>query len=430
MNDATHRLPGLTLVDHVFELPLDHDGSTEETIEVFGREAVAAGREREDLPWLLFFQGGPGFPAPRPDRLSGWLKRALQEYRVLLLDQRGTGRSSPVTAQTLAHLLSPEEQAAYLKRFRADAIVDDAEAIRRTLLGEDRRWTVLGQSYGGFCALRYLSAAPHGVERALFTGGLPSLDRPAEDVYRATYLRVRQKNDAYYARYPEDEGTARRIADRLRAHDVRLADGDRLSPRRFQQLGLAFGASDGFEQVHYLLEEAFARTPQGDEISTSFLRHFDQRFSFQTHPIFAVLHEAIYAQGAATRWAAHRVRSDFPEFDAAQPGRLLFTGEMIYPWMFAEYRELRPLREAADLLANYDGWPDLYDLEALAVNEVPCAAAIYVDDMYVERTFSEETAARVRGMRTWVTNEFEHNGLRSEGERVLGRLLDLVNGRA
>jgi len=36
----------------------------------------------------------------------------------------------------------------------------------------------------------------------------------------------------------------------------------------------------------------------------------------------------------------------------------------------------------------------------------------------------------VRGMRTWETNEFEHNGLRADGERVLGRLIDLVRGRA
>ena len=50
--------------------------------------------------------------------------------------------------------------------------------------------------------------------------------------------------------------------------------------------------------------------------------------------------------------------------------------------------------------------------------------------MYVERRFSEETASRVRGLRMWLTNELEHNGLRVDGERVLGRLLDLVRGRA
>jgi uncharacterized protein involved in copper resistance len=60
---------------------------------------------------------------------------------------------------------------------------------------------------------------------------------------------------------------------------------------------------------------------------------------------------------------------------------------------------------------------------------VPAAAAIYAEDMYVERQFSENTAAQIRGARAWITNEYEHNGLRLDGERVLGRLIDLVRGR-
>jgi hypothetical protein len=107
----------------------------------------------------------------------------------------------------------------------------------------------------------------------------------------------------------------------------------------------------------------------------------------------------------------------------------LFTGEHVYPWMFEDYGGLAPLREAAHLLAERE-WPRLYDPEVLASNEVPVAAAIYVNDMYVERAFSEETAARIRGARTWITNEYEHNGLRADGARILGRLIDLARGSA
>ena len=49
---------------------------------------------------------------------------------------------------------------------------------------------------------------------------------------------------------------------------------------------------------------------------------------------------------------------------------------------------------------------------------MPVAAAIYAEDMYVERAFSEETAARIRGLRPWLTNEYEHNALRADGARV------------
>jgi hypothetical protein len=96
--------------------------------------------------------------------------------------------------------------------------------------------------------------------------------------------------------------------------------------------------------------------------------------------------------------------------------------------MFDEMHALVPLREAAGLLAQHE-WPRLYDLGVLARNEVPAAAAIYTDDMYVERAFSEETAAQVRGLRPWVTSEYEHNGLRADGERILDRLIELVRGQ-
>ena len=101
---------------------------------------------------------------------------------------------------------------------------------------------------------------------------------------------------------------------------------------------------------------------------------------------------------------------------------------MIYPWMFVEYPQLQPLQEAADLLAHYDGWPHLYDITQLQQNTVPCAAAVYYNDMYVERSYSEETATQIRGMKLWITNQYEHNALRADGEVVLDRLLCMVRG--
>jgi hypothetical protein len=74
----------------------------------------------------------------------------------------------------------------------------------------------------------------------------------------------------------------------------------------------------------------------------------------------------------------------------------LFTGEHVFPWMFEEQAALAPLREAAELLAARE-WPRLYDPDRLRANEVPAAAAIYAEDPCVERAFSEETAAAIRG---------------------------------
>jgi len=425
---TVNRFHGLTTYSHFFTVPLDHAGPNEETIRVFGREVVATARENDALPWLVFLQGGPGFGSPRPEDNSGWLKRALQEYRVLLLDQRGTGLSTPVTHQTMARFASPAEMADYLKHFRADAIVQDAELIRKQLAGEQTPWSVLGQSYGGFCAVHYLSAAPHGLREVYITGGLPSLYRPTDDVYRATYKRVKEKNELFYARYPEDEVRVQEIIKALMSQKVILPGGGLLSPRRFQQLGLGFGASDGFEEIHYLLENAFVEGPQGPELSYAFLRGVEDLQSFDMNPIFAILHESIYCQESASNWAAERVRNEYPEFELSPSRRSLFTGEMIYPWMFDEYAYLQPLKEAAHLLAKYDAWPRLYDIPALQANTVPCVAAVYYNDMYVERQYAEETAHNIRGIKTWVTSEYEHNGLRADGEKVLGHLMVLLRG--
>ena len=444
MPDDVHRIPGLVLTDHRFAVPLNHQRPDGEQITVFGREVVGAehvdtdrrstDRADADLPWLLFLQGGPGGAAPRPVDRSGWLGRAVRDYRVLLLDQRGTGLSSPVNRHTLARLAGPAAQAEYLAHFRADAIVSDAELVRRRLTG-GTPWSVLGQSFGGFCLLHYLSVAPDGIREAFFTGGLPPVDGTADDVYRATYRRVRAKNAAYYARYPGDGALARRIADHLVHHDVRLPDGSPLTVQRFQQLGGEFGGATGFERVHYLLEQAFldgaagvGRIPPGAALSDAFLAGVLSLVSFAAHPMYALVHEAIYAQASATRWSAERVRAEYPEF-SPDALRLLFTGEMIYPWMFDVDPTLAPLRDAAHLLAERADWPRLYDPAALRNCTVPCAAAIYADDMYVERDFAEATAALLPRLRVWQTNEYEHDGLRAD-ERVLDRLIAMARGLA
>src|SRR5262249_39759770 len=81
-----------------------------------------------------------------------------------------------------------QEQATYMTHLRADGIVRDAELIRQEL-GVDR-WSVLGQSFGGFCAMTYLSFAPAGLREAFITGGLSPIGRPIDDVYAATWRRA------------------------------------------------------------------------------------------------------------------------------------------------------------------------------------------------------------------------------------------------
>ncbi|MFJ4716285.1 alpha/beta fold hydrolase [Streptomyces sp. NPDC088785] len=432
LSAARYRQPGVVLTDRRFTVPLDHRVPDGERIELYAREAVAAGREDESLPWLVYLQGGPGFGANRFSGAQAWLGRALRDHRVLLLDQRGTGASSPANRQTLPLRGDAAQQAAYLTHFRADSIVRDCETIRPEVTG-GAPWTVLGQSFGGFCATHYLSAAPEGLAAAVVTGGLPTLDGAADDVYRAAYPRVERKVRAHYARYPMDVERAREIGAFVSEREPVLPGGHRLTLEAFQSLGIWLGAGDGSDRLHYLLEDAFVRTPGGRELSDSFREQVAAALSYAAHPLYALLHEAIYAQdGRATAWAAERVRAEFPQFDGAKAlasgGPLYFTGESVHPWQFDHDPALRPLKDVATALAEHTGWTPLYDRTRLAANEVPVVAAVYHDDMYVDTGHALRTADAVRGLRPWVTNEFEHDGLRAGGPRVLDRLLGMLHG--
>ncbi|RWX57493.1 alpha/beta fold hydrolase [Photobacterium chitinilyticum] len=409
---------------HQFALPLDYANQDGEKVTVFAREIVLKENQNAELPWLVYLQGGPGFPSPRPDANSGWLKRALQQYRVLLLDQRGTGNSQVISAQTLTGKTTPE-QVAYLAQFRADNIVRDAEAIREQLGVE--KWALLGQSFGGFCTFHYLSYFPASLTRAYITGGIPSLTRHADDVYRATYKRVLDKNKAFFSEFPQAQLMCNQIADHLLANEVRLPNGQIFTVEQFQLIGINLGRSGANVAMYYMLEGAFVEVNGTLQLSYRFLNEMLAEQSYLTNPIYAILHEAIYCQNSASQWSAHRIRSEYPQCQHELGKDFCFTGEMVYPWMFDQLETLKPLKAAAEQLADKSDWPSLYDLEQLANNVVPVAAAVYVEDMYVEFDFSRETLAQTAKTSAWMTNEYEHNGLRADGEHILGRLISLAD---
>lgn len=108
---------------------------------------------------ILFLHGGPGSGcSPNHRRLFD-----PAHYRVILFDQRGCGRSSPLGS---------------LHANTTDDLVGDIERLRAHFGIE--RWMLFGGSWGSTLALSYAEAHPDRVEamvlRGIFTGRRAELD--------------------------------------------------------------------------------------------------------------------------------------------------------------------------------------------------------------------------------------------------------------
>jgi len=454
----------------------------------------------------LYLQGGPGFGAAAPvaglgfgSAASSWAAQALLGgvggyQRVVLLDQRGTGKSTPITKQTLEfqfpdlfllddqtavatkndpiqleELVKNEEdkdlqkraltvQSAvntvteYLSCFRADSIVQDAELVREALLlskplGEEEEAAVnikvdevdwegpkpwggcLGQSFGGFCLMTYLSQVPNPPKICLFTGGIAPILSPLKDVYTQLWKRVQKRTKLYYEMYPGDVALVKKIVQRLLHEPAPLPAGGSLTARRFLQIGLGYLGSSpsSFAALHKLLSSAFVVAAADPSQVTSledigklqfhrsFLKSMEVDQSFDDAPIYYWMHESIYADGdtnAPTQWTAHRAYQDLVQGDAEvwdyrktsshldnDDIPTLFFGEMVFPWMAdGDYAELSGLglKHVADSLANKNDWPILYDTDrmcqVLEAGSSRAAAAIYYDDFYVDFDSSMKVA--------------------------------------
>jgi len=411
MQMSQYKMQGMLITNYQLDVPLNWQfPDTSPSLSLFAREVVASTRVNDELPLLLFLQGGPGGKSPRPTPNSiPWLTEALKTHRVVLIDQRGTGRSSRIDKNLISQM-SAEEGRDYLLKFRADSIVADCEHLRKTIY-KGRRFETLGQSYGGFITLAYLSKAPEGLAACYITGGLPSLDASAKEVYQLTYQRLIEKNNAYYSRYPDDVDALLNIAQLLASSKVFLPDGDQLTLERFQTIGLRLGMNSGIDQIHWLIDEAFAGSGQ-TQLSDTFLDQVMQMTSYHDDPLFAVIHESIYGKPQqSTQWAAQQVRQKYVQFDRNHTP-LMFTGEMMFPWMFGQISSLQPFAGAANALAEYQDYAPLYDTAKLTNNKVPVVAAVYYNDMYVPRELSLSTAEQVANTHVWLTNSHEHDGVR------------------
>ena len=178
-------LPGFSgLAECVrIDVPTDHDAVDGPTLKIQVARVSARRIRRHETP-LVLLAGGPGQAAIEYAPLLESAFRRVNETRdILLIDQRGTGRSHPLQCdqlfqfayRTISRDQIRAESAACLrglddepKWFGTESVIRDLDAIRRRLGHE--KLALWGASFGTRTALRYLARFPQRVESMVLDG--------------------------------------------------------------------------------------------------------------------------------------------------------------------------------------------------------------------------------------------------------------------
>lgn len=276
--------------------------------------------------------------------------------------------------------------------------------------------------------MNYLSRFPEGLQEVFTVGGLPPLVKHPDMVYKYLFRKVKERNQAYYKKYPEDVHRVKDIIRYLGTNDIRLPNGGKLTVLRLRQLGMFFGFHGTMDSVHEMICRFTSDLNQFGFFTRPTLTQFSDSMPFDTLPLYALVHEPCYARRAAPNWSADRAMKQYPEFMNASPDStdpILLTGEMVFRDMFDDYDELQHLKETADILATFDDWPELYDEAQLARNEVPVYSASYMEDMYVYFDFAKDTASKIKNCKHYITNVLYHDALVNKSSELMKQLFAL-----
>jgi pimeloyl-ACP methyl ester carboxylesterase len=181
-------------------VPLDRSGRVPGSLRL---NVAAADNAKAPRGVLLFLTGGPGQPGvPSVARVAAKLAPLLSSYRLVLVDQRGTGGTAIRCPQLQAEIGTSDIAvpsaravracAAKLGRTRGlyatEATVADLDELRQALGAGT--WTIDGVSYGTFVAERYAIAYPKAVRALVLDSVLPHVDPQADDALYLTGLKA------------------------------------------------------------------------------------------------------------------------------------------------------------------------------------------------------------------------------------------------
>ncbi len=176
----------------VVKRPLDPAAPNGKQIDIHFAVLPALARNKKSDP-VFFFAGGPGQSAiALAGPVGRMFARVSNRRDLVLIDQRGTGRSAPLLCEAdsatrpLQELVDPARQADDLKRclaqlqklphgdlrqYTTSIAMADADAVRLALGAE--QVNIVGGSYGTRAALEYMRQFPSRVRRAVIDGVAP-----------------------------------------------------------------------------------------------------------------------------------------------------------------------------------------------------------------------------------------------------------------
>lgn len=400
-----------------FKAPLDYHNKQSEKIAIYGRLLFTDATKNSDV--FVYLQGGPGFQCSGNIHSSAPFTELLKTHRVLLLDQRGTGKSSRISYLKAKSFASPKQLADYLTHFRADSIAKDAELARIKL--KIKKWFLVGQSWGGFISYHYISAFPQSIKGAMLFGGVPPVvaENP-KAVYQALNPILIARNQELYATYPALKKTVNKVRNIIESGAVQYP-GLVVTVEKLQSLGMALGGNDGVKQLNDLFYDPFEDASES-QLNYEFAKTIHEAVAFESNPIYAILHESIYCNGQGSSWAAQTVLDEQPKF-SPKAKTLFFTAENIRRSDFQQYPLLKPFKQAAEILAAKQDWCEIYSLEKLKNNTVPIEAMVYERDLYVDVQLSIATLNATGNSRYVLNDTLEHNSFRTHGKTLVPKLL-------
>lgn len=182
---------------------------------------------------------------------------------------------------------------------------------------------------------------------------------------------------------------------------------------------MLLGEEGDFGALANLFEAPFTAHRGELRLRGDFLAQLGGIISTETMPLWAVVHETVMARpGHPVNWSAERIyREEFAD--------LTLLGNQFFTTHFEEDPALRPFFQAVDEVHRMDS------LKAqsgdVSGNQVPAAALLFTNDVYLPYELSIQSAAKVGNLQVWTHGQWLHDAIWVHGDAVAKGIFGMLD---